>query len=105
MEWAKKSDPVAFADFVRKRATPWGEENRYQPMHRCVDHVIAIIVYEMQAKTDPAKSEPRRADLNLSQAEAIAWRQAQQKLRAQRAVRTLSLGLSAANAFTKRKVT
>lgn len=96
MEWAKKSDATAFHDFVRKRATEWGKENRYQPMHRCVDHLISIIVYAMQRKPTGAKDElKRKDDLTLDDREVRLWKQNQQKLRAKQAAMRSILGVSA----------
>jgi hypothetical protein len=102
MAWASGRDAVAFADFVRQRTTPWGVENRYQPTHRCVDHVIAMMIHAMQPKPAGDKDEDtRRDDLDLSEKEAIAWKHSQQKLRAQGAM----LGVRRAQRFVLQRST
>ena len=67
MNWMKNQDEEAYELMIRKRATPWGSEQTYQPVARCVDHVIAMLIYVFEAET--AGSD----NLALTEREALLW--------------------------------
>lgn len=63
----EEADDVAYKDFLTERATPWGDEPTLQPVARCVDHLVAMIIHIMEvnvAGTD---------NLQLTEHEAVSW--------------------------------
>ena len=46
-----QEDNASFESFLESRATPWGHEPRAQPMHRCVAHLLTVIVRTIEGKT------------------------------------------------------
>ena len=63
----KADEEDAYLAMLAERATPWGSEPTLQPMARCIEHTIAMIIYQME--WDVAGTE----NMKLSEQEAVAW--------------------------------
>lgn len=60
------TDEAAYAQLVRERAVEWGAAPR-QPADRCVAHVIAMVLREIEEET------AGRDDLRVTEKEARLW--------------------------------
>lgn len=47
----RDESPDAHATLIEARATPWGHAPRSQPMHRCVAHLLTIVVRTIEGGT------------------------------------------------------
>lgn len=57
----------AYLMMLADRATPWGQEQTLQPVVRCVEHTISMMIHTME--TDVAMTD----NLKLSEFEAVSW--------------------------------
>ena len=57
----------AYQTMLRKRAIPWGEEPTIQPLARCIDHVISMMIHTMEIETAGTDNQ------SLTEQEAVTW--------------------------------
>ena len=63
-------DPGMYSSFLEVNAAPWGEAPR-QPVSRCIDHMVCIIIGTIEHHTSGGKAT--ETDGNLSKKEVKAW--------------------------------
>ena len=66
LAWLKQEAETAYQTMMHSRATLWGADPS-QPVARCVEHLLAIIIHEVEDDT------AGRDDLALSQKEVELW--------------------------------
>ena len=63
----QEDDEPAYLEMLAERGTPWGEIPEDQPMARCIEHTITMIIHRMELDSTGTDN------LRLSALEAVAW--------------------------------
>jgi hypothetical protein len=71
MAWFKNRDEVGFKQMLSKRNTPWGQEYTLQPVSRCVEHVITMIIWTIEEDISEADTPSRNG--KLTEPEMLRW--------------------------------
>lgn len=74
MSWFRRTDFAAYTKMVKDRACEWGEVPD-QPMHRCVDHVVEIMIRTIEHSDDGGGG-----NVQISQHEMRQWIKQSMKL-------------------------
>lgn len=64
----KSSDPPAYLAFLRTRCGQWGVPPTQQPVARCVEHLIHVLIVLCQG----GLARPESADFKLTEQQAVA---------------------------------
>ena len=83
LEWLELEEPDAYEQLVETRNTDFGDEPDYQPIHRCVAHLIETMIYRIErlAGVEYDANVPREKTLMLTDVGARKWTRAAIKLR------------------------
>ena len=67
MEWLKIEDEEKHDDMIEERATPWGEIPTEQPVAKCVEHTIQMMIHAIEADSTGEDN------LELNEKEVSNW--------------------------------